>query len=139
VHIVELTDAAEALVGQMSALNGVAGDQLVNLAKRSRTTRRMIFAVAISLALDVILSLGLLFAVTSVQHVSDRLDTQQTTSRQKALCPLYQLFLDSQSAAGRAAAPDPVKYDQSFKVIREGYTALECDTFKGGAPGLGGR
>jgi hypothetical protein len=53
----------------------------------------------------------------------------QTTQRQKALCPLYQVFLDSKSPEGRAAAPDPLKYDHAFKVIQEGYDALECSDF----------
>ena len=103
--------------------------------------RRLIFFVIAGGALDILLTVVISFALAGmnanterIDALTQRLDTAQTVQRQKALCPLYQIFLDSKSAAGRAAAPDPAKYDHAFVVIADGYKALECDQYITGAP-----
>lgn len=131
-----LTELAVEIIQELENLVTDSGDQFVSLAKRARTNRRLIIVTIASLVLDVVLSVFLALAVIqigdndqAISALTNRLDVSQTVQRQKALCPLYQLFLDSESAAGRAAAPDPVKYDHAFVVIRDGYSVLGCETF----------
>lgn len=135
-RLTRLAELASEIVQELEHLSNDSGDQFVSLAKRARTNRQLIIAVIVSVILDVVLSVFLGLAVIQVKHnerqisaLTNRLDTSQTVQRQKALCPLYQLFLDSRSAAARAAAPDPVKYDHSFQVIQDGYDVLRCNDF----------
>ena len=137
----ELITLATTLIAEVDELAGDSGKQFVSLAKRARTNRILITVTIFSVLIDLALTVVLAIIGTSMQHNTDRidqltqrLDNSQTVQRQKALCPLYQIFLDSKSAAGRAAAPDPKKYDHAFVVIRQGYDALGCDEFISGSP-----
>lgn len=112
------------------------GKQFVSLARQGRTNRMLILATAGSVVIDLALTVILMILGNHLQHntnridiITQRLDYAQTVQRQKALCPLYQIFLDSKSPQGRAAAPDPKKYDHAFVVIQQGYDALECDQY----------
>ena len=124
-----LVGLASALVEELDDISHDAGNQFVSLAKQAGKNRRMITVLVISLVLDVALSIILALITAQVVNLTDRLDVAQTTQRQKALCPLYQVFLDNKSAAGRNAAPDPVKYDHAFAVIQDGYDVLGCAAF----------
>jgi hypothetical protein len=135
----ELIDIGARLLGEIESFTQEGGRQFVSLAQRARTNRRMITVIGVSLLLDVVLTVATVFgwvAVSRNEHrittLTERLDIAQTVQRQKALCPLYQLLLDSKSAAGRAAAPDPAAYDHAFKVISDGYGVLECSAFISG-------
>lgn len=136
-----LINLAEQLISEIETLAVDSGQQFVSLAKRARFNRMLITVTAASVLIDLIITVVLTLVGIGWQHntdridqLSQRLDTQQTVQRQKALCPLYQIFLDSKSAAGRKAAPDPKKYDHAFVVIKEGYDALECDLYITGDP-----
>lgn len=138
----ELISIGNALIAEIEILTKDSGDQFLSLAKRARTNRMLILVTIFSVLIDFALSIAMIFVMIAMQHNTDRidaltqrLDTAQTVQRQKALCPLYQIFLDSKSAAGRAAAPDPEKYDHAFVVIKQGYDALECDQYITGDPG----
>lgn len=148
-ELARLTQAAYELVENVNALNRDAGNQLVSLTHRAKVNRRMIWMLVASFALDVIITamLGLAFLAvdrnaSNIKDVTDRLDLSQSVGRQRALCPLYQLFLDSKSDAARAQNPQgPEAYDKAFKTIEDGYSALQCDEFKkkdGQPPKLGG-
>jgi hypothetical protein len=135
-RLTRLSELAMEIMEELEHLAQDSGNQFVSLAKRAQTNRRLITVTIISLIVDVVLSvfLGLgLYQVRANEHdisaLTTRLDVSQTVQRQKALCPLYQLFLDMKTPAGRAAAPDPVKYDHSFQVIQDGYDALSCSDF----------
>jgi hypothetical protein len=139
----EAPDRLDRLINLATALNAEVGDlaqnsgrQFVSLARTARTNRLMIWIVVGGGVLDLILTVALGFTVTGmvrnaqrVDALTQRLDMAQTTQRQKALCPLYGIFLDSKSPEGRKAAPDPNKYDHAFVVIRDGYKVLECDKY----------
>lgn len=134
-----LAELAAALVTEVEELSADSGHQFVSLARRAQVNRRLIFFVItgglLNIAITVVLAFTLIGQVNNTQRIdalTRRLDTAQTTQRQKALCPLYGVFLDSKSAAGRAAAPDPKKYDHAFKVIEDGYKVLECSQFLSG-------
>lgn len=131
-----LAELAISIVAELEELMEDSGNQFVNLAKRAQKNRQLIVVTIASLVLDVMLSVFLALAVIqigdntrNISTLTNGLSTSQTVQRQKALCPLYQLFLDSESDAGRKAASDPLKYDHAFVVIREGYDVLECDSF----------
>lgn len=137
----ELISVGTQLLGQISEFAEKSGIQFVSLAEKTRSNRRAIAVMAVSLALDILLTLAMVFSQLQINRtdhqitaLTDRLDKAQTTQRQKALCPLYQLLLDSKSDAGRAAAPDKKAYDHAFSVIQSGYDALDCSSFISGNP-----
>ena len=136
-----LIELATGLIAEVDELSEDSGMQFVSLARRTKMNHRLIFFVIAGGILDLLLTVVISFALAGmnanterIDALTQRLDTAQTTQRQKALCPLYQVFLDSKSAAGRAAAPDPAKYDHAFAVIADGYKVLECDQYITGAP-----
>lgn len=140
-RLTRLTELASEIIQELESLVTDSGNQFVSLAKRAQTNRRLIVVTIASLVLDVVLSVFLTLGIFQIKHnehqistLANRLDISQTVQRQKALCPLYQIFLDSESAAGRAAAPDPVKYDHAFTVIKDGYSVLGCSAFITKAP-----
>jgi hypothetical protein len=137
----ELINLAAQLINEVDDLSKDSGTQFVSLAKRARTNRLLIVATAASVAIELVITIVLILVGVSMQHNTNRIDTltqrldnAQTVQRQKALCPLYQIFLDSKSPQGRKAAPDPEKYDHAFVVIADGYDALQCDQFISGSP-----
>lgn len=128
-QIDELVSAASDLKHEISKLNYDSVDTITRLGVYTKKTRRMTWALVISLVVDIILTVLVTLNVFSINHLTERLNIAQTINRQRALCPLYQLFLDSKSEVGRAHAPDPVKYDQAFAVIQDGFNALKCTEF----------
>lgn len=114
---------------EIEELADKSGTQFTSLAKTARRNRMMIQALGVSLVLDVMLTVVMAVFGVQLTSLTDRLDTTQTTQRQRALCPLYGVFLDSKSDAGRKAAPDPDKYDHAFEVIADGYRVLGCAEF----------
>jgi hypothetical protein len=103
-----------------------SGSQFVSLARTARRNRMMIWTATIGVALDILLTVVITIFGIQLTSLTNQLDATQTTQRQRALCPLYGIFLDSKSAAGRKAAPDPKKYDHAFEVIQQGYRVLGC-------------
>jgi hypothetical protein len=132
----ELVNQAEQLNTRIGELTEGAGTQFVSLAHRARTNRRMIAALAASVALDVLLSVVLIITLAGVKTndnrisaLTTRLDVSQTVTRQNAFCPLYTVLKGTESAAGRAAAPDKAAYDHAYAVVQQGYDALGCSSF----------
>jgi hypothetical protein len=128
--------SAQELGQEVEQLAAESGVQFVSLAKTARRNRIMIWGVVIGGILDVILTVVMVIVGNGMIDNTNRIDAlaQETSAtqqaqRQRALCPLYGIFLESKSAAGRAAAPDPKKYDHAFEVIEEGYRFLECDQY----------
>lgn len=148
-ELARLTAVAYELVDNVNKLNRDSGKQLVTLTHRAKRNRQMIWMLIGSFLVDVVLTILLAAGFVSVndnankiESVTTRLDMSQTIGRQRALCPLYQIFLDSKSDAGRKRSPQgPEAYDRAFKTIEDGYNALECNDFKvkdGKPPRLGG-
>lgn len=136
VRLAEIAAMARDFAEEFDEFARESGRQFTSLAHRARTNRRLIFVMLLGCALDIFLTVVLAIFGIGVEHntnriddLTARLDYQQTVQRQKALCPLYQVFLDSKSAAGRKAAPDPQKYDHAFVVIKQGYDALDCSKY----------
>lgn len=142
-EVTQLALQAGSLLASIDRLNGDTGAQMVRLAQVSRRHRRLIFGLAISLAVDIILTLVLGMGLNElhstsgqVKDVTTRLNVEQTVQKQRALCPLYQLFIDSENPTARAQSPGgPAAYDHAFAVIRDGYAALNCQSVaRGSAP-----
>lgn len=135
-QVQELITVGTRILEQIEEFTSSSGVQFVSLARRAQANRRAIWMIGVSVFLDVVLTVFMVFRQVQISHnetsISDlasRLDYSQTVQRQKALCPLYQLLLDQESAAGRAAASDPKAYDHAFQVIRSGYGVLSCSTY----------
>ena len=131
-----LIQMAIELSGEVEELAIDSGKQFTSLARTARKNRMMIWALMASLLLDVVITVvlgivgaGVVNNTNRIDEFSQNLENQQTEQRRRALCPLYGIFLDSKSEAGRKNAPDPQKYDHAFEVIEEGYVFLGCDTF----------
>lgn len=124
-----LIQMAQGLGSEVAQLAEESGHQFVSLADTARRNRLMIWGVIIGGVLDVTLTVVMALFGVQLTKLTDRLDTTQTTQRQRALCPLYGVFLDSRSEAGRKAAADPKQYDHAFEVISDGYRVLGCAEF----------
>ncbi|QES45279.1 hypothetical protein DEJ49_33615 [Streptomyces venezuelae] len=134
-----LTELATQLIEETKALSGESGKEFAKVSRRMRRTDRTVVLLIGSMLLDVAFTVLMGFGYVRVDGNTDRidelthrLDVSQSDTRQKALCPLYQLFRDSKSAAGRKAAPDPKAYDHAFEVIEDGYRVLDCKSFADG-------
>lgn len=131
-----LTNAALELVDSVEQLNRESGSQIVGLTKRQATSRKIIIWLIVSLVVDLFLTVALAVGYVyldrtahQAEATASQLKYNSTVQRQKALCPLYQLFLDSKSPEGRKRSLDPEKYDQAFVTIEEGYKVLKCSEF----------
>lgn len=131
-----LIRAATELNNQVVQVAQESGTQFVSLARAAKMNRMLIWLIAGAGALLTLVTLVMIFLWLGVRENTDRIDkvaTQtsvvQTVQRQRALCPLYGVFLDSKSEQGRKNAPDPEKYDHAFEVIEEGYRVLECGQY----------
>jgi len=145
--IASLTQAARALAREISEIDTNAGAQLVRLTRRVRINWLFTLIMAASVVLDLALTVMMGFGFVSLNNngdritkITERLDVAQTVQRQSALCPLYQLFLDSRSDRARDAYPKgPEEYDRNFAVIRDGYVALGCSEFSENPPASGSK
>lgn len=142
--LAQLAKDASALLAKVTALAGDRDDAVTNLGEQTKRNRRMIIGLAVISVVTLLLSFLVAGAITiansNTEHISQittRLDESQTLERQKALCPLYSLLVAADTPAAREAAADKALYDKDFSVIREGYSALKCSDFTGGAPTLG--
>lgn len=132
----QLLEQAQLLTDQFAEIASSSGRQFVTLARTAKENRRLIWLMAVGGALLTVVCVVLAFLVIGQRSNTERIgDLAESTSatqiaqRQRALCPLYGIFVDSKSEQGRAAAPDPEKYDHAFEVIEEGYRFLECDKY----------
>jgi len=132
-----LAEAAKDLAGMVAALDREATNRQVVLAKQTKRNRSMIWWLIVLGAILVAVAVLAGFAYSGVVSNTNRLNTSETVGRQKALCPLYQLLIDGNTTKARAVSPDKAVYDRTYKVINEGYDALNCSQFKGSAPRLG--
>lgn len=98
-------------------------NDLAKLTKSGRLTRLMVVLMAIVIV-------GML-TIGTVQFMNvNTLNDVVATQRDSALCPLYQLLLNSDTPANREASrrrgDDLAERDKAFTTIRQSYTALNC-------------
>ncbi len=140
-RVARLIEMALQLTTEIEELAQDSGHQLTSLARTAKRNRVMIWGVVVGGVLDLVLTVVLAFIGAGMQTNTDRidalthrLDVSQTSTRQKVLCPLYQLLKDTGSPQARAAAPDKKVYDHNYKVINDGYNELKCSAVKGKTP-----
>lgn len=122
-RIAELTEAAERLVDGINELNKETGGQLISLAVTAKRNRLMIWGLAVSLLLDLILTLFIV-------NLTYQVDEAQDLTRSQVLCPLYQQFVNADTPAARELArkngQDLERRDEAFRVIHHSYDILNC-------------
>jgi hypothetical protein len=133
-RINQLIEQAGDLIREVSALNRDSGKQILDLAYASRSNRRMIWALAVSFALDVILTILIGFGFQQVssnnddiQRLAGRVEARQEIQRSAALCPLYEIFLSAEDRPPPNLTEAQKKERvESFRVLHRSYDALEC-------------
>ncbi len=131
-----LTQTANDLVAGVNALNAGTGVKVASLSTRIRRNQKVLWIVIASVVLDIAVTLVVTFTVVNTRENTDklndltaRLNYSQNVSRKQALCPLFKIFVDSKSDAGRKAYPQGVKeYDRLFGIIEGSYRSLQCDS-----------
>lgn len=130
-QIEQLAADARALTVGVSHLMGETGDAIVGIAQRSRTNHRAIMAIAVSLLLDVALTVAFGFTMQSARHNTDRIDKLSSNVRVQ-LCGMLGLFVHADTpasnAAARARGDDMAERAASFKIIRHSYVSLGCQS-----------
>lgn len=122
---------ANALTASVDRLNSDIGEQVVELGRVDKQNHNMIRVLAAVVIVQLVLGALVAISLFGVKSNTDRLDRSEIVSRQEALCPLYELFLESKSPQGRDAYPQgPEAYDQAFMTIQHGYDALQCSDFQ---------
>lgn len=135
--IQRLTASADELTKRVAEMDRGAAARDEVLARQSQMTRRLVwFSWAVLAVLAAALTVAVV-ALVGVGRTAHRLDVSDTTSRQSALCPLYQVLINAESPKARAHAVDKAEFDKAYAVIHQGYKALNCIEFKGSAPKLG--
>jgi hypothetical protein len=133
-EIRELNRLASELITRLDVLTGGTADQLVNLSVTARRNRRMIWALALSMALDLVLTVAVTIGFVAIGNNQQTIQNVRTAERRDALCPLYQQFINADTAQQRETArkngQDLEKRDEAFRVIRKGYETLNCKEFE---------
>lgn len=129
--IQELTRLAAELLNKIDTLASGTGDQMVELAKSTKRNRMLIWILWVGFALDIMLTVAMAIGGVALVNVTDQVNSQQELTRKEVLCPLYQIFVNSDTPAARerakAAGQDMKARDEAFKEIKRSYTVLKCN------------
>ena len=108
------------------------------LSGKAESNRRIVIALGVVSTVLTATVIALVAVVIGLNHTNHRLETslrndyttsqQQSVTRTRVLCPLYQFVLAQASPATRAALPPDrqKQYDAELKVFQDGYAALKC-------------
>lgn len=118
------------LVEAIEELGRDTGTTISVLRTRAYRNRAMLWGLAILAALQIAAITALAFLAVETRHQNNEIQTIQTRTSDKVLCPLYGAFL----AAANNPVPDELKNDpaqlrereEAFRVIEDGYKELEC-------------
>lgn len=95
-----------------------------SLVKRAQRSERVVASVVVTVIVDLLFTVGLLFLWHSQTQTSEALDD----TRSQVLCPLYAVFLGAYNPDSRAPGLDRQKYEDVFTTIRRSYVYLQCTT-----------
>lgn len=100
------------------------------IAKRTGRDRRVLHWAVAGVCLDIALSIAMVFTAVELRGEQAR----QNETRVKVLCPLYEVFLQTDTPQRRAATPpeDLKRYDHAIAVVRQGAETLDCAFLGGG-------
>lgn len=129
-----LSDTAHDLVEAVNELNKETDTRVKGVSKRLRRNQVAMWFVVGSFVLDVVLTTVLAFNLHTTSTNTDNIkniQAQQTyafqVTRRKVLCPLYRLLEEGNTPEARKTYPQgPEKFDQVYKIIDDGYNALNC-------------
>lgn len=131
-QLAQLVNDAKELNAGLGRLTGETDTTLVGLAKRGKSARRWISWLAISLVLDLVLTVVLGFVIQNGQSNTERLDKLSASLRTQ-LCGELAIFVNADtpqaSAAAKARGDDPKVRAKAFQIIRQSYAALRCAEF----------
>lgn len=130
-----MTDPKPDVVGAVGNLTDQIIDLqrkvLTDLARQVRTTRMITYGVCAALVAVVALTVILGSTVMRVNGVAQEVQASVSVQRQKVLCPLYQIFLDSERFTPPGQTPEQeANRVHAFQVIHEGYDSLKCSEVK---------
>jgi hypothetical protein len=132
-EIRELTRVATELVERIDALTNGTHSQMLNLAKTAKRNRSMIWILWVGFTLDIVLTIAVTLGFIAISGNQDDIQDVRTVERRDALCPLYEQFINADTPAARKRAEEAGQNmqdrDHAFKVIRDGYGALNCKEF----------
>lgn len=114
----ELAERANALADKVSGLSLA----VTQIGRRTDRSEKLTLAVGLGLALDLVLSGVVAFALNGLYAVRDREDA----TRQQALCPLDSLILGSYAPDSRPEGEQRNKYVAAFGEMRVAYESLNC-------------
>jgi hypothetical protein len=129
----DLRDLVQGLRDDMARAANVRND-LTRLTKSGRLTRAIVVVQSVIIVL--MLGGGALLLSTNIKlnSVVAQLNEVVRIQHDSALCPLYQIFINADTPAARAAAEkrgdDMEQRDRSFATIRQSYAALNCQAIK---------
>lgn len=125
----KLRSDADALTTAVNSLN-VTAQQITRRTRRSET---VILALVVSFILDIALTTFVVIGLNRLDSTTTAVQATQANGlvvRQKVLCPLYQLFLNSYSVKVRDSPTlnprGPAWYDNAYATLRSGNQLLNC-------------
>lgn len=123
---------ADQLIVAMEAIANQSGIKVAALEVRQKKQRRFVAGLAAAFVLIFGLTIAIILVGLGVQHQADEIANVQEKTTAEVLCPLYQQFINADTPRARqaaeAAGQDLKVRDHAFKVIRDGYRALECSS-----------
>lgn len=123
----DLTAQAKVLADRVGGLSLA----VEHLDRRTIRSEKVVAAVVVGLLLDLVLSVVVAVVLVQLNNSNAEITATQLReqhTRQDALCPLYSLILGSYRPESRPEGPDRQAYIDQFKVMREAYAALDCQT-----------
>lgn len=128
----------EAMIDAIEGVGKDTGAAIAALRRRARSQRRVLRMISIIAFVLVVMLAGLIMQSIAISHTVDEVDQVQHRTSADVLCPLYGVFLASDTPAANERAlkergPQGAKERlEAFKVIREGAKTLGCDFTKKG-------
>lgn len=133
-----LSEQAAEMTRQIERLSASVGLGVSGLKRRTSRQSKALWLLACSFALDIILTVAIALTGAQVIHNAADLKTVQDITNSGVLCPLYDVFLQSEKTPLR---PQPGETTEAFKkraasthaafkVIHQGYDLLECAKHK---------
>lgn len=130
-----LSGQAEQLAKQIQSLGSNVGSGVAGLRSKTNRNTKAIWLLAGSFAFDIILTI--IITITGVQVIGNSKDVSevQKITRSGVLCPLYDIFLNSENApmpripgeTDQGYAARKLERQRAFTVIHKGHGLLECD------------
>jgi hypothetical protein len=129
-EIGELTRTARDLVDRIDRLVGDTDSHMISLSQQAVKNRHFMMILGVITAFIVALVVVMGVSLTALSDLTNKVNSQQETTRSKVLCPLYQQFVNADTPRARelakAAGQDLALRDSAFAAIHKSYIVLGC-------------